>query len=154
MISTDALAKAILSQRDDISNKKLQKLAYYSYAWYLTIYGYKLTDIVFEAWEHGPVSRYLYNEYRRYGWNTIPRYRGFLLVPDETLDFIEAVVDYYGDYDADQLEKMTHGEAPWQEARQGYAPSEASDAVISDFSIVNYYSRKAGIRREILAGMR
>ena len=35
MLSLDSLAKVILSIRDDVSNKKLQKLAYYVYAWFL-----------------------------------------------------------------------------------------------------------------------
>ena len=45
MLSIESLTNVILSICDDVSNKKLQKLAYYVYAWYLTIYGRKIVDI-------------------------------------------------------------------------------------------------------------
>lgn len=77
MITVDALTKIIISLRDDITNKKLQKLAYYVYAWYLTLYNQPITNLSFEAWDHGPVSRKIYNLYKGYGWNTIPRYKRF-----------------------------------------------------------------------------
>ncbi len=145
MISVEELTKVILSCRTDISNKKLQKLAYYVYAWYLTIYGLQIADLTFEAWEHGPVSRTIYNRYRQYGWSVIPQYVGFVLVPNDKIKFIKGVIKYYGKFDADTLEKMTHNEMPWINARKGYSPHEASDAVILPKDMVEYYSQQKEI---------
>lgn len=74
-----------------MSNKKLQKLAYYVYAWHVTIYGTGIADMNFEAWEHGPVCRTLYNRYRAYGWSKIPQYRGFVLASERDISFVQSV---------------------------------------------------------------
>ena len=152
-MTIDSLAKVILSYRNDISNKKLQKLAYYVYAWHLTIKGYEIADMTFEAWEHGPVCRKLYNNYRNYGWSAIPQYKGFVLASDSDIKFVESVISVYGAYSADELENMTHNEAPWNEARHGCARNVASDAVISKDSISRYYSKQNEIKNEIIRCM-
>ena len=130
MLSIESLTNVILSICDNVSNKKLQKLAYYVYAWYMVIYNKKIANIEFEAWEHGPVCRKLYNKYRCYGWNVIPSYKGFVLADDEKIKFIQGVLNVYGDYSADELEQMTHNELPWIEARS----TSIINAVISDMT--------------------
>lgn len=149
MLSLESLANVILSICNDVSNKKLQKLAYYVYAWYMTIYGSKIANIEFEAWQHGPVCRRLYNQYRCYGWNIIPPYRGFVLADDEKIRFIQGVLSIYGDYSADELERMTHNELPWIEART----AQVMDAVISDAAIQKYYSEQVIIKDKIMSFM-
>jgi len=149
-MTIDSLAKVILSYRDDISNKKLQKLAYYVYAWHLAIIGCEIADMTFEAWEHGPVCRRLYNNYRNYGWTAIPQYKGFVLANDNDIKFVESVIRVYGSYSADELETMTHNEDPWNEARQGCARNVASDAVITKASISRYYSEQYEIKNKIM----
>ena len=145
MLSIESLTNVILSMCDDVSNKKLQKLAYYVYAWYMTLYGVKIANMEFEAWEHGPVCRRLYNKYRSYGWNIIPQYKGFILANDEKIRFIEGVLNVYGCYSADELECMTHEELPWREAKNTYM----SNAVISDTTIQMFYSRQKEIMERI-----
>ena len=49
MLTIDTLAKVILNNCKDVSNKKLQKLAYYVYAWYYTIYNCEIVSMNFEA---------------------------------------------------------------------------------------------------------
>lgn len=146
MLSIESLTNVILSMCYDVSNKKLQKLAYYVYAWYMTLYERKIANIEFEAWEHGPVCRKLYNKYRCYGWNIIPSYKGFVLADDEKIKFIQGVLNVYGDYSADELEKMTHDELPWIEARN----THAMNAVISDITIKNYYSIQTDVKEKIM----
>lgn len=136
----DVLAKFILSSIPDITNKKLQKLCYYVYSWYLTIYHRKIANVVFEAWAHGPVSPMLYNQYRCYGWETIPRYQGFLPIKEEDIKFVNKVILYYGNFTADELEEMTHNEDPWKKARIGCKPYESSNQIIQDQDIIDYYS--------------
>lgn len=146
MLSIESLANVILSMCDDVSNKKLQKLAYYIYAWYMTLYGIKIANMEFEAWEHGPVCRKLYNKYRGYGWNIIPSYRGFVLASDDKIKFIQGVLNVYGSYSADELEKMTHDEKPWIEARKNCLVYK----VISDTAIKMYYSEQNDIKERIV----
>lgn len=145
MLSIESLTNVILSMCNDVSNKKLQKLSYYVYAWYLAIYGVKIADMQFEAWVHGPVCRKLYLKYRHYGWSVIPQYRGFVLVDDEKIRFIEGVLKEYGSYSADELERMTHKEAPWLNARNEYG-----NAIIPDIAIKEYYSHQEEIKKRIM----
>ncbi len=145
MLSIESLTNVILSMRDDVTNKKLQKLAYYVYVWYMTLYGEKIANMEFEAWEHGPVCRKLYNKYRCYGWNVIPSYKGFVLADDEKIKFIQGVLNVYGHYSADELEKMTHTELPWIEARN----IGVINAIISDVTIKTYYSEQREIKDRI-----
>lgn len=150
MINADTLGKIILSTRSDISNKKLQKLAYYVYAWYITIYNKPIADILFEAWEHGPVCRELYNKYKKYGWNCIPQYKDFLLADDRCILFVKSVLNYYGNFSADELEEMSHNEKPWFNAREGYDTNEACDEIILIQDMIDYYKEKKSIKKVIL----
>lgn len=145
MLSIESLTNVILSMCNDVSNKKLQKLSYYVYAWYLAIYNQKIADMQFEAWAHGPVCRKLYLKYRHYGWSVIPQYRGFVLADDEKIRFIEGVLKVYGGYSADELERMTHNEAPWLESRNGYG-----NAIIPDITIKEYYSCQEETKKKIM----
>jgi len=122
-----------------MSNKKLQKICYYVYAWYLALYNQKIAPIEFEAWVHGPVSRELYNYFKNYGWNDIPQHYGFILADNATITFAEKIWDMYGSYSADDLEKMTHTELPWKNARTGYKYYESSDVLLKDEDIKTYF---------------
>ena len=116
-MTINSLANVILCHCEDVSNKKLQKLSYYVYSWYITIYNREIAEMSFEAWKHGPVCRRLYNKYRNYGWKIIPSYEGLLLAKEEDIKFIDVIIDIYGKYSADELEEMTHKESPWIAAR-------------------------------------
>ena len=75
----ERLAQWFLSV-SSMSNKKLQKLCYYAYCWYIVFYNdielitkENMGDIrvlcsePFQAWIHGPVSPQLYQRYKSYG---------------------------------------------------------------------------------------
>ena len=141
MLNAKTLSLLMLSF-GSMSNKKLQKICYYVYSWYLAIYGKKIADIQFEAWVHGPVSKEIYNLYKKYGWNDIPYYEGFLAVDEEIIDFAEGIWGFYGKYSADELEEISHNELPWTKARIGYSKYESSDRVLKDSDIYNYYKEK------------
>ena len=139
MLSVKTLAELMLSF-SSMSNKKLQKICYYMYAWYLTIYNKKIAPIEFEAWVHGPVSRELYNYYKSYGWNDIPQHYGFILADNDTIAFAQKIWDMYGGYTADELEARTHQEFPWTQARKGYKSYEPSEVHLKDDDIKKYFS--------------
>lgn len=135
-----SLAMLMLSY-EDMSNKKLQKMCYYAYAWYKTIYNKSIADINFEAWVHGPVSRELYHQFKDYGWENIPKYYGFIDADEKVVNFCDKVVELYGTFSADELEEKTHHEEPWLRARHGITAYESSDVIIKDYDIIEFYSK-------------
>lgn len=132
-------------RRIPVTNKKLQKLVYYAYAWYIVENNDSdnIRNVLFreqpEAWIHGPVFPILYDRYKEYGRNTIA-------IPDEVIEverdlevFLDEIIDVFGPYDGDQLELMTHNELPWQKARGNSKSNEISTNLIDLKDIYNYY---------------
>lgn len=138
-MSINDLANWFLS-KSKMPHKKLQKLCYYAVAWHYALYDSKLvSDDTFEAWVHGPVSQELWHEYKRYGWDDIPKNND---VPDfgETInDFLEIVYNTYGEFSGHQLEALTHNEEPWLEARDDLEEYEASNNPINIDTMKTYY---------------
>lgn len=129
-----------------VSHKKLQKLCYYAYCWFLVNNGRKIIDgVEFEAWVHGPVCRDLYYKYRQYGSRYIMPKNG---VPDSVINnpeihqFLNDIYEIYGGLSANELEELTHSEAPWIEARQGLGHYDNGVEVINDEVIIEYYGNK------------
>jgi uncharacterized phage-associated protein len=127
---------------DSITHLKLQKLVYYAEAWALALFDTSLFEDEFEAWAHGPVVRSLYNEYRHCGWEPImeeveepPEFE------EDVQDLLQEVFRVYGEHSAKTLEKLTHREQPWRNAREGYAPEEWSNEKISKEDMKEFYSR-------------
>lgn len=133
--------------------KKLQKIVYYAYAWTLTLMNDKVNDLQvklfeddhIEAWVHGPVMPNLYAKYRQYGYQVIDKQDDVEVVFNEDVqDVLQQVWDIYGDYNADQLESITHQESPWKKARVGLSVLESSNDEINDADIFNYYIKRVG----------
>lgn len=124
-----------------MTHKKLQKMCYYAYAWYYTLYGEKLFDNGrFEAWIHGPVNRELYLRYRDSGWKEIKNRDEKYNISGDVKEFLDTIIDTFGVYSANELESMTHAERPWKKAREGYAPDQNCEVKIDDNIIKDYYS--------------
>lgn len=132
-----------------ITNMKLQKLVYYAQAWNLGLNGDSLFDEEFEAWVHGPVLPTLYNEYRKFGWKPILRED----LVEGSLEAIKAsfsqpinslLDDVAGEYfgmTAYALEKLTHQEEPWLNARIGLNEDQPSNNIIKKGDMLSYYSK-------------
>lgn len=133
----DRIAESLLTI-NSMTHKKLQKLCYYAYSWFLTLYGRKLFENRFEAWIHGPVDPILYQQYREWGWQEIPKRQGHLLNED-LYEFITQVYDSYGHLNGDELEYLSHTEEPWLEARNGLPEYEPSNKNIKDDVIRSFY---------------
>lgn len=136
-----------------MSHKKLQKLCYYAYCWYITFYNdseaitEKNTNEIqalcserFQAWIHGPVSLQLYRRYKEYGWRNIPHNPIKPNVSEEIESLLQQVWDVYGKFSADELETISHSEKPWKEARKNVHSGEACANEISNYDILQYYS--------------
>ena len=138
--------------KSDLSPKKLQKLLYYAYCWCLALLNenpkyihVRLFNERIEAWVHGPVIPSVYSMYKSYGGENIPRISHFDVhcLPDDVLDILNQVWDVYGHFSGNQLEAISHQEAPWIIARNGIPPYEPCDNIISDNSIFCYFNEQA-----------
>ena len=56
--------------KNNMTQKKLQKLCYYAQAWYYALKDKRLMRSDFQAWVHGPVSPALYERFRDFGYDT------------------------------------------------------------------------------------
>lgn len=143
------VAKWYLSKAS-MTPKKLQKIVYYAYAWFLTLMNEnencldnRLFNNRFEAWVHGPVCPDLYNEYKKYGYKEIPRDTTCAInFSDDINDILNQVWDVYGGYTAGQLESISHQEVPWINARQGCAAYAICTNEISDVDIYKCYAER------------
>lgn len=125
-----------------ITQMKLQKLVYIAYGWALALTGRRLFDEPIEAWEHGPVIRSLYDEFKRFGGDAIKgRATEFNLddfdiseprVPEDDADtvlILDKVWAAYRRFSGWQLRQKTHEPGtPWSVT---YNPQER-DKVIPD----------------------
>lgn len=131
--------------REAMTHKKLQKLCYFSQAWYLANYGEPLVPNRFEAWVHGPVSPDLYHKYRGWGWEEIPMSdKKACFKKGKVESFLRQVFTIYGGYSADELEAITHKEMPWRNARNGCAPGTYSRNPIALKDMRDYYGERIG----------
>lgn len=150
MYNVDDIANWFLNKLPNITNKKLQKLVYYAYSWYLVLNNestekldLKLFENKFEAWVHGVVYPYLYDEYKVYGSGIIPEYTGKLpQFSDDDLDILNQVVEVYGNYTGNELESICHQESPWKNARGNLSTYDPSNAPIKDNDIFLCYSSR------------
>lgn len=74
------VAKYVLSLTDEksgntISNLGLQKLLYYVQGYYIACFNKPLFEENILAWDHGPVVKEVYEEYKKYKYNSIPKYK-------------------------------------------------------------------------------
>lgn len=144
------IANWFLSNLENVTNKKLQKLVYYAYSWYLVFNNESADNIElrffenkFEAWVHGAVYPELYIMYKKYGSGVIPSYEGSL--PDfseDDLDVLNQVLEVYGKYTGNELESICHQESPWKDARKGLTMYEPSHELINDEAIFKCYSAR------------
>jgi uncharacterized phage-associated protein len=128
-----------------ITNKKLQKLVYYSQAWSLVLSGKRLFSEPIEAWVHGPAVRSLYVHYKHFGFSPIAEKvtdADVKNISGKIKTLLDEVWSVYGKFDAQYLEMLTHSEKPWQIARAGMQNHENSTKEISSKSMKAFYSEK------------
>jgi uncharacterized phage-associated protein len=122
----------------DLTNLKLQKLLYYSQAWYLALADTTLFSEDVEAWIHGPVVPRVFGAFKEYRWNVIDR-AVCPLGEAAVIEHVDSVLEKYGKYGATELERLTHSEQPWIYARRGLAPDDPSRNVISKNHMKSFY---------------
>jgi len=139
-VSALDVAEYILRKTGGISTMKLQKLVYYCQVWSLVWDEAPLFQESIEAWANGPVIRELFNYHR--GMFDIEKVLtgNPALLSAEQVETIDAVIEFYGDKQAQWLIDLSHSEEPWQQARRGIEETERGSRSISLESMANYYS--------------
>lgn len=134
--------------RSALTPKKIQKLVYYAYSWFIALNNEnanEITNILFderpEAWLHGPVFPNLYNHFRDFNWHEVPRIeREMVFANNDINNFLDNIWNVFGELSADELEYMTHQETPWINARSNVNSNEPSNNLISLVDIFNFYN--------------
>lgn len=152
MIDSILLSEYVLTSVGRMSHLKLQKLLYYIQALHLAYYGEPLIEDEFQAWLHGPVSRKVWDKYKSFSVLLNDLDIGMLearkvkkqtrkILGKDQLELIDDVLKEYGDKTDYHLERLTHSEGPWMEARKGVGISEASENTISRQKMKEYYRK-------------
>lgn len=139
------LAKWFKTKEPSLSDKKLQKLCWYAYSWYLALNSnperpremIRLIEDKAQAWVHGPVFSNLYadGKYDHY----IKVKNSSEITNPEIITFLEEVYNVYGNYSGDELESISHQELPWKKTREGYQSFDPCQEEIEDRYILEEY---------------
>lgn len=147
----------VFKKLGEVTPLMLQKLLYFIQGIYSALYGGPIFSEDCRAWIHGPVYPEVYDLLRDFKYNPIDDARFALLegtddaLTDDEKRVIDLVVNTFGLYGGKVLEKITHNEDPWTEARRGYDDSIPSSELLPKERIRKYYSavnQKYGIDTE------
>lgn len=129
-------------KKEPMDQKKLQKLCYYAYAWYLYMFNdieNGLNNRLFfndiEGWVHGPVSSSLYKAFPFKGLEKLNVNKYYKDIPDsdnDTIQFLKKIYEVFGEYSGTDLELMTHSEMPWKKSREGLSFTDPGTEVLDD----------------------
>lgn len=135
----------VFEKLEEVTPLMLQKLLYFIQGVYSALYGRPIFTEDCRAWIHGPVYPEVYDLLRDFKYNPIDDARFVLLkgasdaLTDEEKKVIDLVVNTFGMYGGKALERITHNEDPWKEARKGYSDSIASSELLPKDHIMKYF---------------
>lgn len=147
----------IFEKLEEVTPLMLQKLLYFIQGVYSALYRKPIFEEDCRAWVHGPVYPEVYELLRDFKYNPIDDARFALLegtaeaLTEEEKNVIDLVVNTFGMYGGKVLERITHNEDPWKEARRGYGDSIPSSELLPKDRIMRYYvavNQKYGIGTE------
>lgn len=144
MYTVFEIAKNFLEREPDMLLKKLQKLCWYAYSWYIALNNEpneKNLLLLFngeaEAWIHGPVFRELYTDIRSN--NSLETKKAKPVSNLETLKLLNEVWNIYGSFTGYELESIAQQEKPWINARANLKPIEPSFKKINNYDVFEEY---------------
>lgn len=156
-----ALANFVLSLADrngvSVTNMALNKLVYFVHCDYLIERGQPLVKAKIEAWQHGPVFREIYHEFKK--WEDQPILSRASKVDPDSGELVEAAADFevddkryiaelvdrYLNFSAAQLRAISHAEdGPWHKV-WGHDGRANPGMRISNEIIREHYS--SGVRQ-------
>ena len=134
------VASFIIYENKQTDPLTLQKILYYSQAFFKTFTNHFLFENDCQAWQHGPVYPTIYHKYKNYRYQIIEEKYKDTILTDKEKEIILAIINYFGCYSGRLLEYMTHEEEPWKLARKGLNDEDFSQEIISKDSIVSYFN--------------
>lgn len=121
---------------------KIQKLCFYTQAWFLASRGEPFFHHDFEAWRYGPVSPSLY----KYHCGRIEFPDGVLAesgkvqeLTEDDAQFIQKTLKVYSRYTGLQLADMCMSQPPWMETCAAYKNCRQTNKLIPVEAIIRYY---------------
>ena len=147
----------IFEKLEEVTPLMLQKLLYFIQGVYSALYKRPIFEEDCRAWVHGPVYPEVYELFRDFKYNPIDDARFALVegtgdaLSNDEKRVIDLVVNTFGMYGGKVLERITHNETPWMEARKGYGDSIPSSELLPKERIMKYYiliNQKYGIDTE------
>jgi len=135
MVSARDVAAEIRRRLPEVGVKKLHKLLYYCQGHHLAAFGTPLFPQSIAAWDMGPVVGELWHEEK----TSAP-------VPDPAaldqagLNTVGYVVSRYGRLTGRDLEVLSHGEPPWQEAERRRSAARKDTVRISAEVMAQYFA--------------
>ncbi len=135
----------IFDQMQEVTPLALQKLLYFIQGIYMAKFDEPLYPEDCQAWVHGPVYEDVFELFKDFKYNPIDDNRfaifkgRFEELSVEEKQVIDLVINSFGTYSGKTLEKITHNEKPWLEARTEYEAIQPSREIISKSSIKEYF---------------
>ena len=136
----------------EVSVMTLLKIFYFAHGWHLAKYGRPLVAQPFEAWQHGPVNRVVYDQLKGLGKKPVRQYLkafdakvcGFKDVratfDDESAQFLNNIFDYYAQFHAFELSDLTHEPgSPWDVIWQAAETRAVPGMLIPESLIVAWF---------------
>ncbi|MCF0145581.1 MAG: DUF4065 domain-containing protein [Eubacterium sp.] len=130
---------------EEVTPLMLQKLLYFIQGVSYAVNGKPMFEEDCQAWVHGPVFPEVYDLFRDFKYNPIEDARFALFertagrLSDDEKKVIDLVIGSFGLYGGKVLERITHNEKPWIDARKGYSDGIPSNELLSKESIRSYY---------------
>lgn len=139
------VANYIISNVGEVTPLALEKLLAFSNGVNYALNGERLLCEECQAWQHGYVYPDVYNKYKKYKFNPIDTgiksTHGCMLskLSNDELKAIDLVIKTFGLYSPKTLELISHSQKPWIEKRNGYKANEASNEIIDENSLKEFF---------------
>lgn len=153
MIDILVLSDYIIKHYGPMSHLKLQKLLFYCDAYHLAYFDTELVSDKFEAWVHGPVCRRVYDSFKdksvlyadiyyHYTKGDIDADAEFQKLTTDQQSLLTDVLTTLSIWTGLELERATHSESPWINARKGYGEADKCSVEISKSETKMFYKKE------------
>lgn len=153
-----AIANAILEAAQTFGQPvyvtSLLKILYFAHGWHLARFGEPLVGQPFEAWQHGPVVRVVFDQVKQFSGRPIEgRLTSFdasqgaylearVELPTRSKELLDSVVRAYGPLHPFALSDLTHEPgSPWEKAWLAAEEGRVPGARIENGEIRQYFLR-------------
>lgn len=149
--TADDCSAYLVDQLKPLPPMKLHRLCYYAQAFHLVWQGEALFADEIAALPAGPALPGLYKRHR-YSFEllTVWSWGSSDNLTNPELSTLDKIIVSYGREEAGRLAQLAQSEEPWCRARQGLIPCEQGQRLISQQSLLDYYSNVANNSQAII----